>query len=249
MRRWAYNSADAIIVHASQQKRELKTFYKATTPVHILPHGSFTPILEPLGAIDSDRSRHILHIDKDRIVVLFFGSIQEYKGLDILIEAFSLAVKYHERLFMLIAGSYHGEWSSSSYKRSIDRYDLQSFVRERIGYIPLGEFPILFGAADIVALPYKTATQSGVAPTAYHYARPVIATPAGGLPEMVQHETTGLLLQRIDSEDFASALLRLAHDPGLRHRLGRGARSFSDTALNWDRIAQGHAALYAGHAA
>ena len=98
--------------------------------------------------------------------------------------------------------------------------------------------------ASVVALPYLSASQSGVIPTAYAFGKPVIATAVGGIPDMVRDRETGLLIPPNDVNALREALQQLMSDPDLRTRLGAAGREFAASELSWASIAEKHAAFY-----
>jgi glycosyltransferase involved in cell wall biosynthesis len=129
-----------------------------------------------------------LGLAADKKTLLFFGLIRDYKGLDLLIDAMTLLNDSYQ---LLIAGESYG--SFDKYQKQID----QSLARNRIKivnrYIGDEEVPLFFSATDCLVLPYKSATQSGVIPVAYHFEIPVVATDVGGLRETVEKAGTGIV--------------------------------------------------------
>ena len=98
--------------------------------------------------------------------------------------------------------------------------------------------------AAIVALPYLTASQSGVIPTAYAFGKAVVATAVGGIPAMVRDHETGLLIPPNDAPALRGALQELMANPEERAKLGQAGREFAMTELSWESIAEKHAAFY-----
>jgi glycosyltransferase involved in cell wall biosynthesis len=129
-----------------------------------------------------------LGLDVKRKSLLFFGLIREYKGLDLLIEALSYLDDSYE---LLIAGEVYG--SFQKYQRLIDGSPAKDRVVVRNHYVEDKDVPVLFSAADVLVLPYKSATQSGVLPVAYYYETPVVATDVGGLREAIEDAGSGVV--------------------------------------------------------
>src|SRR5262249_27351393 len=94
------------------------------------------------------------------------------------------------------------------------------------------------GAAAVVVLPYRSASQSAVVQLAFAFAKPVVATRVGGLPEVIEENRTGLLVAPSDQAAMAAAIASLLADPPLRHSMGTRASEFAASHHSWDRIAE-----------
>lgn len=160
------------------------------------------PLYDHFGAkIDTIEARKKLNIPQDKKVLLFFGFIRDYKGLDILINAFAqLDSSYH----LLIAGEVYG--SFDNYQAQIDRHPLKEHISVYNNYIGDHEVPTYFSAADVCLLPYKSATQSGITSISYHFDLPLIATNVGGLKETIFHNETGLICNQPNAQDLANTI-------------------------------------------
>lgn len=154
------------------------------------------PLYDHFGEMTAKNEAKIkLAIPTDKIVLLFFGFIREYKGLDLLIKALAtLPSDYH----LIIAGEVYGNFDK--YQKIIDDLKLQSRITMMVRYISDSEVPLLFSAADVCVLPYKSATQSGIVGISYHFNLPLIATDVGGLKEMIEPYQTGLMVNTPDVE-------------------------------------------------
>jgi glycosyltransferase involved in cell wall biosynthesis len=124
----------------------------------------------------------------DKKTLLFFGLIRDYKGLDLLIDAMDLLDDSYQ---LLIAGEAYG--SFDTYQKQIDQSSARNRIKIFNRYISDDEVPVFFSAADCLVLPYKSATQSGVIPTAYHFEIPVVVTDVGSLKETVEKAETGII--------------------------------------------------------
>jgi glycosyltransferase involved in cell wall biosynthesis len=134
------------------------------------------------------QARKELNLDLNRKTLLFFGLIRNYKGLDLLIDALSLLDDSYQ---LLIAGESYGPFEK--YQKQIDASPAKKRIQILNRYINDKEVPVLFSAADTLVLPYKSATQSGVIPVAYHFETPIVATDVGGLKETVEKAQTGII--------------------------------------------------------
>lgn len=163
-----------------------------------IPH----PLYDHFGApVDRAAAEERLGIPKGKRVVLFFGFIRDYKGLDLLIEAFG---KLDDRYVLVVAGESYG--SFSAYESLIARSPLRGNIRTFNDYIPDARVPDFFCAADVCVLPYRSATQSGITSIAYHFDLPVIATDVGGLAEEVVGRGAGLVVGRPDPGAIAEGI-------------------------------------------
>lgn len=203
---FGYHRADEVIVHAEHMKTFTKdALHIPEGRIHVVPHIA-------LGKDEGDSYEEEGHL------VLFFGRIWGYKGLDVLIRAEPLITDEVPDARIVIAGQ--GE-DFERYRRMM--VHPESFVVHNT-YVSDQVRAELFQRSSLVVLPYVEATQSGVIPVAYTFAKPVVATTVGGLPEQVDHGQTGYLVAPRDVEALADAVVRLLKDRELRHRLGRNGR-------------------------
>ncbi len=164
--------------------------------IRFAPH----PVYDIYGsAIDRMEARRRLGVPADVPLVLFFGFIRPYKGLDLLLEALSEAPHVHA----VIAGECYGGWEG--YQALIDKYHLQQRLYLYLNFIPSEMVNVYFSSADLVVQPYKSATQSGISQIAYHFEKPMLVTTVGGLPEIVKHGTSGYVVSP-DAKAIAEAM-------------------------------------------
>lgn len=185
---------DGFLVHASPLIQELREFNPGV-PIQYVPHPvyDFYQQWDP-GPIDRDRTETHL---------LFFGKIRSHKGLEVLLAAFSrLVAQFPIRL--TIAGEFYV--SEEKMRRLAREFNVDSNIRWRPEYISNAEVPLLFRSADAVVLPYSRATQSGIVPVAYQFEVPVIASAAGGLPDLIRDGKTGFLFPPGDAEALAGCI-------------------------------------------
>lgn len=178
-----------------------------------------------------------LKIDNSRKVILFFGFIRDYKGLDILLEAM---VTLPDDYLLLIAGEVYG--SFDKYNEFIKKNNLYHKVKLFVRYIEDREVPLLFSAADVCVLPYKTATQSGITAIAYHYNLPLIATNVGGLKEMIAPFGTGLVVDRPE-QHLLSAALADYFNMQMRQQFEDNIEQYKQQAT-WSNLANNIVELY-----
>lgn len=188
---------DGYIVLCDAVKNDLLSFMPRARYLNI-PHPLYSHFGRKLGREEAEKT---IGIQKNKKSILFFGLIREYKGLDILIEAFS---KLDSSYQLIIAGEPYG--SFEKYRKLIDESPLKDNIYLTTHYIPDSRVGIYFSAADVCVLPYRSATQSGVSSVAYHFEVPMITTAAGGLKETIGDRGTGMIVDRPDPDAVASAI-------------------------------------------
>lgn len=160
-------------------------------PVVVSPH----PIYNQFGTIiDRHEARKRLHIAPDQKLVLFFGLVRAYKGLDLLLDALLTKEAENEGITLLLAGEFYDK--KEKYAAQLDRLNQQNRLIALEYFIPDDEVSAIFCAADIVTQTYHTATQSGVTQIAYHFEKPMLVTNVGGLPEIVPDGKAGYVVPK-----------------------------------------------------
>lgn len=145
-------------------------------------------------------AREFLGINQEDKVVLFFGLIRKYKGLDILLEAFARPEIKKSNIKLLIAGEFYDD--KAYYLDIIRKNNLENSIILHDRFIKNEEVKYYFGASNLVALPYRNATQSGVTQVALHFEKPVLVTNVGGLAEVIPHQQCGYVSE-INSKKIA----------------------------------------------
>lgn len=186
------NAADRFAVMSRQVLLDLKKI--TNKPVTLLPH----PLYDNFGSMESlgdarKTLNKVFHLDikPDDKLLVFFGLIRNYKGLDILMDALSQTTDNSIKL--LVAGEFYED--EKPYREQVKKLQLQDRVIIHNKFIAGDDVKHFICAADCVVQPYRTATQSGVTPVAYHFEKPMIVTNVGGLPEMVPHNIAGLVAE------------------------------------------------------
>jgi glycosyltransferase involved in cell wall biosynthesis len=208
-----FRAARALIVHGDTLKNATVEQGLPAERVHVIPHIQLGDVLTEVPPPPAPPT------------LLFFGRIFEYKGLDYLIRAEPLIAAQVPNVKISIGGRGDDFAPYRAMMTDPSRY----IVRNE--NIPDEDVAGLFLNAAVVVLPYIEATQSGVVPLAYTYARPVVATRVGGLPEAVEDGVTGILVPPRDVEALAAAIVRLLRDPALAAKMGAaGRRKIDDEA-------------------
>ena len=220
---WALvRRAKLVFVHGESLREELLEHFTPGGEVVVVPHGVTAGEASPLPA-----DPHFL----------FFGRISRYKGIDTLLDAMAKVWEQAPAATLTIAGS--GE---------LEPHPLldDTRVEVRNEYLPDSALPDLFRAARAVVLPYRQASQSGVGSMVKPYARPLIVTEVGGLPELVA-DGSGLAVPGEDPGALAAAILRIAGDDDLATGLARAAAAGVEGGASWDRVAELTLAAYREH--
>lgn len=195
--RYFLNRNDAFVAMSEAVKQDILEL-KPNANILLREH----PLYSHFGSIiDRNAALEKLKIPKDKKNILFFGFIRDYKGLDILLEAFR---NLDDTYQLIIAGENYG--SFEKYQNIIDQLPNKHSVYSHIRYINDSEVPVFFGAADVVCLPYRSATQSGITAIAFHFEKPVIATNVGGLKETIDNEKTGLIVDEPKPDAITKAI-------------------------------------------
>jgi len=192
--------AAGVVTLSGYVARQVKVSYPEL-PVKSLFH----PVYRPENALISrqDACRD-LGIGPDEHVLLFFGYVREYKGLDLLIEAMPEVLRRHPGTHLVIAGEfYYGE---KMIRERIELLGIGGRVRVYAGFVPAERVQFFFSAADVAVLPYREASQSGVVQQAYGFGCPVIVSGVGGLPEVVDEGKTGVVVRDLDSHSLADGI-------------------------------------------
>lgn len=198
--RYAFRSVDGFIVQSDAVEQDLNEFWGGAT-YRKSPHPLYTIFGDP---IDRQEARRSLGIAAAR-VLLFFGYVRKYKGLDILLDALA-RLPAEMGIHLVVAGEFYDP--EEGYREQIRALQIQDRVTLRPDYLPNEEVRRYFSAADAVVLPYRSATQSGIAQIAYNFGTPVIATDVGGLQEVVLHDCTGLVVPPDNPAALAEAIVQ-----------------------------------------
>ena len=165
------------------------------------------PIYDNFGDILSkEEARKHLALPVNEKIILFFGFIRKYKGLDLLLEAMNNANIREANIKLLIAGEFYD--NKDEYELIIAKYNLANSLYLRTQFIDNSEVKYYLSAADFVIQPYKNATQSGVTPLAYHFEKPMLVTSVGGLANLVPHMKVGIVTEP-NADSIAAGIMKL----------------------------------------
>ena len=180
---------DYFLVMSEKVKRDIEAF-NIDKPIIRLMH----PIFDNYGPKVSraDALEH-LGLPEDMTYVLFFGFVRKYKGLDLLLNAMTNPILKNSNIKLIVAGEFYEK--EGKYRNMIKLQKLSDKVIMYPDYVPNKEVKYYFSASDLVVLPYRSASQSGISQIAFHYAKPILITDVGGLPEIVDDGHNGFIVE------------------------------------------------------
>lgn len=184
--RYFVRPVHAFVTMSDKVKKDLASF--TDKPVKQVVH----PLYDNFGeAMDKREARQWLGLPENRKIILFFGFIRKYKGLDLLLEAMNEPAIRQSGIQLLVAGEFYED--RKEYDELISRLNIAPQLILRTDFIADSEVKYYLSAADFVIQPYRNATQSGVTPLAYHFEKPMLVTNVGGLPDLVPDKKVGIV--------------------------------------------------------
>ncbi len=246
--RFQYRIVDHIIVHTNRMKADLMNgFGIRESKISVVPHGVNCAI--PSSPLGRKEARNILKLGLERRVILFFGLIAPYKGLEHLVAALAKLRRAGEKFTLVVAGRIkecEKYWNDVC--AAIDREDLKDDVVTELKHIPDESVEIYFKAADVLVMPYnKNISQSGVLFLAYGFGLPVIASDVGSLKEEIVEGKTGFVFKPEDPLDLAKTILtyfgsELYKELGNRRQ---EIRDYANERYSWRKIGEITREVYA----
>jgi glycosyltransferase involved in cell wall biosynthesis len=209
-------------------KTDIENF-QTNAEVKFIPH----PIYNIFGNIVSkEESREFLKLQKEEKIVLFFGIIRQYKGLDLLIESIHKIKKLNIKV--IVAGEFYED--KKRYIDQINKYELQNSFIILDEFVKSEEIKYYFCASDIVVQPYLSATQSGVTQIGYHFERPMLVTNVGGLAEIVPHMKAGYVCER-NAQEIADSIIDF-YENNREEQFVKFVSEYKEN-FNWNKLVQG----------
>ena len=209
--RYFIGSVDRFVAMSASVQEDCRRFLPASGKDRVVlsPH----PLYDNFGeAVEKSAARQALGLPEDKTILLFFGFIRDYKGLDLLMRAYHEVLKSRkpeggDDLLLVVAGEFYN--NAGKYKELEEALGLQGKIEWRTDFIPDERVRFYFSAADLIVQPYKSATQSGVTQITYHFERPMLVTKVGGLAEIVPDGKVGYVCE-VDEASVADAIGRFA---------------------------------------
>ena len=243
-RRRIHALSPLIIAHSEfDRKRLIDEFAVEPTRVVVLPHGEYGFFVRGTPATDRGGARRSLGLAPTAETALFFGYIREYKGLDILLDAWPEIVKARPAARLVVAGD--PVRLEPARRRALEVQAERVNAVQHFGYLSFADVPRYFAAADVLVLPYRHVSQSGVLFLALALGLPVVATRVGALPEVVSDGDSALLVPPESPAALAGAVTRVLSDPALRARLAANGRRIA-ADYSWPSIAARTESVFAG---
>ncbi len=226
-------AVDGFLTMSQKVQNDVKLF--TNKPSCVSPH----PIYDHFGeAIPTADARKFLHLDVNDKVILFFGFVRAYKGLDLLIEAMADPAIKAAGIKLVIAGEFYE--SPTPYLTQIEQLGLTDTISVYNQYIGEKEVTQYVSAADFIIQPYRNATQSGVTPMAYHFLKPMLVTNVGGLADTVPHDKVGLVVQP-HPRSIAEGIVQL-YERGTAHFMPHLITE--KKKYSWEQMRQSFLTLY-----
>lgn len=236
-----YKKADILFVHSNSNKIDLAQQIKlGEEKIKVVPHGDFDTFI-PDQIITKSEARKLFGLSEQQNVLLFFGAIKEYKGLDILLNSLFLTSNKIDNIAVIIAGMTGDAESKEIVFKS---KDIISKLPKEITFIfhdkfiPDAEVAKYFIASDVVVLPYRRISHSGVLHVAYSFGRPVIATNVGDFKEAIEDGKSGFVLSSNSPENLSEKIIQVFSDRLKLEEMGQYARHLSETKYSWKNSAE-----------
>ncbi len=195
------NSVDGFLTMSDKVTNDVKTF--SQKPITLSPHPIFAHFGNPIPKIEA---RHQLGLNTDDKIILFFGFIRNYKGLDILLNAMATSAMKASNIKLMIVGEFYED--AQPYYDLINNLGISDKVILHTQFIPDNEVKQYVCSADFIIQPYRNATQSGVTPLAYHFEIPMLVTNVGALADTVPNGKVGVVVEP-NAEEIAEGIQTL----------------------------------------
>lgn len=200
--KWTLGCGRYFITQSKMDARDLLSV-KHDAVYRVTPHPTYGMFCRQ--GMSMQKAREQLQIDQGQRVLLFFGFVRKYKGLQYLLEAMKLLKERDFKVQLWVVGDF-GE-DKDEYVEQIRTFEIGDQVQMVQGYVPDDEVEKYFAASDLVVLPYLSATQSGIVQIAFGFEKPVLVTEVGGLPDVVTNGKTGYVVEPRSAEMIAEAIM------------------------------------------
>lgn len=222
------NTKAKIIFHSHSTLNRFKQIPNANyCDTAVIPFGEFLTNRLYFSSVQHPN----IGLKKNNMTFLFYGYLKPYKGLDMLKETFCRVKEVSNNFALIIAGA--------GTDPNLDFFKSQSNCKVMNHFLTDEEMLQLNEISDVVLLPYKSASQSGIIPVSFMFGNPVIATNVGAMPEYIKNGENGIIVPKNDANAFADAMLKLLRDDFLSEHLRQGAKKFGHgDKFDWNNIAK-----------
>ena len=196
--KYFFKAVNYFVLLSEKVKNDLLSL-KPDAKNKVLPHPIYSNFGLPVEKIEAKNHLKL----KENKLILFFGFIRDYKGLDVLFNSLKL-LKDEINLKLIVAGEFYS--NREKYLKLADELNIKENLLWFTDFIPTSEVKYYFSAADCIILPYRDATQSGIVQIAMNFRKPVIATNVGGLGEVIEDGKTGFIVEKGNPEALAGAI-------------------------------------------
>lgn len=233
-------NSDRIVVHEPYQEKALKRFLHGSDAKKILaiPHGAREVIPIP-------DAKRLLGLPSDKKVILIIGYFRPSKNFELIVDIFPKIVKRVPEAILVVAGKIRGT-EHRGYRNMLFQKITQSPQKDRIfilrGQLPQKTFDLILSAADVVALPYKISSQSGILAHCLAFGKPVVTSSTEVMKQTIGKHDAGIVCDT--GEAYIGGICRILSDPELAGRLSSNARAYVRKSIAWSRVAETHIQLY-----
>lgn len=240
--KYLYHIVDHIFVHTAKMKRQLvEKFEISENKITVIPFGINN--LVPVTNLKREEAKKRLGLDPKEKIILFFGRIAPYKGLELLISAFEKTVRTDRNCRLIIAGQIKEKHLDEYWKNiqeMISERGLEDSVIQRIEYIPDEEIEVYYKSADVLILPYKHIFQTGVLFIAYYFGLPVIATDVGSFREDIMEGKTGFLCEPNDPVDLSDKIVKFFQSDLYNNPEKHSAyiQDYASKKYSWEKVSE-----------
>ena len=234
-----FKLGDFFIVHSAVNREQMHTFYKISLDrISVIPHGSLD--FHVRQNVNKKALRKEMGVDQNARVILLFGAIRPYKGIDTAIRAFAEVIRQIPDARLFIAGRAWEDWQP--YARLINDLEVQKYVITALDYIPSGNVYKYFEISDLCLFPYHHFdSQSGAGSAALSFRKPMIVANVGGLPDLVKDPQW--VVPPGNATDLAEAMIRCLENPDLLERMKSDINTIA-AQFSWSAIADKTTEVY-----
>jgi glycosyltransferase involved in cell wall biosynthesis len=237
-----YACCDKIIVHSQYSRNKLLELFKINPgKIAVIAHGNY--LFLRTREMSKQQACQELGIAADKKVILHFGSLRHYKGIDILLGAFRKIRDLRSDVLLLLAGK-PMYVALGYFEELIRKSRMTNDVILKAEYVALDKIQVYFYASDIVVFPYKEIDTSGSLQAAYAFSKPVIATNTGSMAEVIEDGKNGLLVNAEDPLALADAINKVLFNDALLEQMGNYSFRLAKEKFAWEAIAARTVHLY-----